>query len=78
MGANFVNSICEKMGPIFEKLLNARAGLKILTNYCIERKTLVKFEIPVEKMDYKGFWFLILDISGKEVAYRILEAYRFA
>ena len=52
-------------------MLNARSGLKILSNYCTERKSAAFFEVPVENMSYKNS-------SGEEVAYKILEAFRFA
>lgn len=71
MGANIVNTVCEHLSPKLEDLTGARSGLRILSNLCTERKALAFFEIPVEKMSWK-------QTSGKEVAFRILEAYRFA
>ena len=71
MGANTINTICEYLSPFICKMLNARSGLKILSNYCTERKSAAFFEVPVENMSYKNS-------SGEEVAYKILEAFRFA
>ena len=71
MGANLVNTICEFLSEPIEKLIKARSGLKILSNLCTERKAVAYFEIPVISMGWK-------ESTGEEVAYKILEAYRFA
>jgi hydroxymethylglutaryl-CoA reductase len=54
MGANAVNTLCEKMAPYFENMLYGRAGLKILSNLCTERRSIAQFEVLLSKMDYKG------------------------
>lgn len=71
MGANLVNTVCEKLAPELEKLTEGRAGLKILTNLCTERKAWSRFRVNFSKMGYKG-------LKGEEVASKILEAYDFA
>jgi hydroxymethylglutaryl-CoA reductase len=38
MGANIVNTVCEHLSPHLNKLLNARSGLRILSNLCTERR----------------------------------------
>jgi hydroxymethylglutaryl-CoA synthase len=48
MGANIVNTVCEHLSPYIETLLEARCGLRILSNLCTERKALAQFEIPVD------------------------------
>ena len=41
------------------------AGIAILSNYCIERKALSYFEIPIKNMGWKG-------VHGQDVADKIL------
>jgi degradative hydroxymethylglutaryl-CoA reductase len=72
MGANIINTICEATAPYMQSLLGqGYIGIKILTNLCTERMTVSSFEIPLDKLDWKG-------TSGKLVAEKIIEAYRFA
>jgi degradative hydroxymethylglutaryl-CoA reductase len=70
MGANITNTIAEKAKEIVS-FMGIKTGISILSNYCIERKSVSKFMIPVEKLTWKGH-------KGSEVAERLLEAYRFA
>jgi len=59
MGANLVNTVCEKVAPYIQSLLeNCKIGLRILTNLCTERMARSEFKIPVEKLKWKG-------VSGK-------------
>ena len=53
MGANLLNSLCEKTKK-YILTMGIKTGIAILTNYCIERKALSWFEIPVEEMSWKG------------------------
>lgn len=71
MGANLVNTVCERIAPTIDEISGGRSALKILSNLCVYRKAISKFEIPVKKMGYKGH-------PGQLVAKRILEAYLFA
>ncbi len=45
--------------------------MAILSHYCIERKALAEFEIPVELMGWKG-------VEGEQMAQKILQGYKFA
>lgn len=65
-----INNICEKAKCIISKR-GIKTGIAILSNYCVERKALSYFEIPVYDMAHKGF-------SGEAVVSKILEAYQFA
>lgn len=47
MGANIVNTIVEYTAPFIEELTGGRAGLKILSNLCTERRAVSEFEIPL-------------------------------
>lgn len=53
MGANITNTIAEKAKEIIT-FMGIKTGISILTNYCIERKSVSKFMIPVEQMSWKG------------------------
>jgi hydroxymethylglutaryl-CoA reductase len=37
MGANVINSMCERIAPELERITKGTAILKILSNYCVER-----------------------------------------
>lgn len=67
MGANITNTVAEKTKEIISKI-GIQCGIAILTNYCLERKASSHFEIPIEKMTWKG-------VPGIEVAEKIIEAY---
>lgn len=66
MGANVVNSLCEKAAPAVCAALNGRQGLRILSNLADQRLATAKAAIPVEA------------VGGREVAKGIVEANRFA
>lgn len=70
MGANITNTLCEKTKDFISKM-GIKTGIAILSNYCVERKALSFFEIPIKDMGWKG-------VSGLEVAEKIMEAYNFA
>jgi hydroxymethylglutaryl-CoA reductase len=46
MGANITNILCEKAKDYISKM-GIKTGIAILSNYCVERKALSYFEIPV-------------------------------
>ncbi|CAI5715920.1 unnamed protein product [Peronospora destructor] len=71
MGANIVNTVAEGLSEEVSKVTQSRVGLRILTNLCIQRRARTEFEIPLNKLGWKG-------VDGKEVADRIIEAYNFA
>lgn len=65
MGANAINSIAEKIAPIFEEITGGKVCLKILSN--LADKRLVKAIATIKK-----------DIIGKEAVDGIIKAYQFA
>ena len=71
MGANIINTICEGLAYEVQTLIKCRIGLKILSNYCTERRSFAKFKVPIQNLKYKNF-------SGKEVAKGIIESFEFA
>jgi degradative hydroxymethylglutaryl-CoA reductase len=71
MGANVVNTVAEGLAPRLAELVSGRAGLRILSNLSVERRSRAAFRLPVEALAWKGF-------DGTQVAQRLLEAYRFA
>lgn len=55
MGANAINTIAEASAPFINELLGqGSVGIRILSNLCTERMTIATFEIPVEKLAWKG------------------------
>jgi len=72
MGANVINTISEATAPYINQLLGQGSiGIRILSNLCTDRMTIATFEIPVDKLAWKG-------ATGELVAKKIVEAYRFA
>ena len=72
MGANVINTIVEATAPYIHEIIGqGQIGIRILSNLCTERMTIATFEIPVEKLAWKG-------AAGDQVAKKILEAHRFA
>lgn len=71
MGANIINTIVEHTAPFIEHITGGRAGIKILSNLCSERKALASFEIPIKELAWKN-------ATGEEVCKKIMEAFYFA
>jgi hydroxymethylglutaryl-CoA reductase len=71
MGANVVNSACEAVGPVIEKITGGRVNLRILSNLANKRLARAEFTLSFEHLVTK-------DLSGEQVAKRIVEANRFA
>ena len=72
MGANVVNTVCERLAPdIVDLLPGARVGLRILSNYCTERMVRVTFKVPLTSLKRK-------EVDGLLLATRIIEANDFA
>lgn len=65
MGANIINTICEQSTNDILRITGGTPGIRIMSNYCTERLTKVKFSIPIDKL-------------GQEVAAKILQGYEFA
>jgi len=71
MGANAVNTACEKLAPRIEQLTGGRVHLRILSNLSDRRMTRVRCTVPVEALAFDDF-------SGESVRDGIIEAYAFA
>ncbi len=72
MGANAINSMCERLAPRVEELTGGRVGLRILSNLTDRRTVTVTGRVPVAELDGRGAG------SGAELARRIEEASVFA
>ncbi len=71
MGANAINTACEKLAPRIEALTGGRVHLKILSNLSDRRMARVRCTIPVKELAFDNF-------SGESVCDGIIEAYAFA
>ncbi len=67
MGANFVNSVCERLAPQLEALSGGRANLRILSNLSDRRKARAHCQLPAQELTQAGQ-------SGQDVARGIVEA----
>ena len=72
MGANIVNTICEKMAHKITKIIpNSTTGLRILTNLCKKRTAGASCVIPSSTFSKNG-------VDGLQVVKAIEQAYLFA
>jgi hydroxymethylglutaryl-CoA reductase len=71
MGANLINTMCEGVAPLLERVTGGRVRLRILSNLADLRLARASCRIPFEALSDFGF-------SGAEVAHGIAEASRFA
>jgi hydroxymethylglutaryl-CoA reductase len=71
MGANAVNTACERLAPRIEALTGGRVHLRILSNLADRRLTKAECTIPIEQLAFDNF-------SGEEVRDGIIEAWAFA
>ena len=71
MGANLVNSLCEELSVYLEKLVEAKTGLKILSNYTDRSLVKIDAEIKTNFLNKNGY-------SGEEVRDGIINACNFA
>jgi len=71
MGANAVNTACERLAPTLEQLSGGRVHLRILSNLADRRLARARCMIPVSELAFTAF-------SGERVRDGILEAYAFA
>ena len=71
MGANIVNTICERVSRRLQQLLPCDIGLQILTNLNDKRRAKATCEIPAKVFDCARF-------DGAQVIERIEQAYQFA
>ncbi len=71
MGANTVNTICEKVAPLVEKLTGGRVNLRILSNLADERLAHAQGSVPTDALALE-------DVPGADVAQRIVEVWALA
>src|SRR3954464_356211 len=71
MGANLINTMCEGVAPVLERLTGGRVRLRILSNLADLRLARASCRMPFDALADFGF-------SGAEVAHGIAEAWRFA
>ncbi len=71
MGANLVNSMCEGVSALVEKITRGKVFLKILSNLADRSLVRARVSIPPRLLDGKGF-------SGEEIREGIILANHFA
>ena len=72
MGANAVNTMCERLAEPLKELSGGRVGLRILSNLNDRRTVRARGMIPFAALGKKN------EVRGKQLAYRIEEASVFA
>ena len=71
MGANAINTTCERLAPVIEELTGGRVNLRILSNLADRRKAAASCMIPADALGSKG-------MPGADVVRGIIEAAAFA
>jgi hydroxymethylglutaryl-CoA reductase len=71
MGANAVNTACERLSPRVEAITGGKVHLRILSNLADRRIARARCTIPVKELAFDDF-------SGEEVRDGIIAAYAFA
>jgi hydroxymethylglutaryl-CoA reductase len=71
MGANAVNTACERLAPRVEAITGGRVHLRILSNLADQRLARARCTIPLGELAFDDF-------SGETVRDGIIEAYAFA
>jgi len=71
MGANAVNTACERLAPRVEAITGGRTGLRILSNLADRRLARARCTIPADALAFRDF-------AGEEVAQGVVEAWAFA
>ena len=71
MGANMVNTVAERLGPVIETLTGETVGMHILSNLSDLRLARARVVLRPEHLDHG-------DVGGEEVAAELAAAYRFA
>ncbi|HRJ59226.1 MAG TPA: hydroxymethylglutaryl-CoA reductase, degradative [Anaerolineales bacterium] len=71
MGANAVNTACERLAPKIEAITGGKVHLRILSNLADRRIARARCTIPVKELAFDSF-------SGEEVRDGIIAAYAFA
>ncbi|MEM9693924.1 MAG: hydroxymethylglutaryl-CoA reductase, degradative, partial [Myxococcota bacterium] len=72
MGANAINSMCERLAPRIEELTGARVGLRILSNLTDRRRVVARGRVPFTMLQGRG------GDSPAQLARAIVEASVFA
>jgi hydroxymethylglutaryl-CoA reductase len=71
MGANAINTACERLAPAIEELTGGRVHLRILSNLADRRLASARCSIPVDSLAFGEY-------SGESVRDGIIEAWAFA
>ncbi len=71
MGANAINTACEKLSPMIEDITGGRVHLRILSNLADKRLAKAECTIPLNKLAFGDF-------TAEEVRDGIIEAWAFA
>ena len=71
MGANIVNTACEKMAPRLEAITGGRVHLRILSNLADHRLAKAQCTVPLKELAFDKF-------SGEQVRDGVIEAWAFA
>jgi hydroxymethylglutaryl-CoA reductase len=71
MGANAVNTACERLAPRLEALTGGRVHLRILSNLADRRLARARCVIPLKDLAFENY-------SGEQVRDGIIEAWAFA
>jgi hydroxymethylglutaryl-CoA reductase len=71
MGANAINTMCERIAPRILSMTGGRVGLRILSNLADRRRVVARGSVPLELLVGKGK-------EGRELAQGIVEASVFA
>src|SRR5271157_4596685 len=71
MGANAVNTACERLAPKVESITGGKVHLRILSNLADRRLARVRCVIPFKELSFEGY-------SGDQVRDGIIAAYAFA
>jgi hydroxymethylglutaryl-CoA reductase len=71
MGANAVNTACERIAPLLERITGGRVRLRILSNLADRRLARARCAVPMDALAFE-------DWSGEAVRDGVLEAYAFA
>ena len=71
MGANAINTACERLAPIIEDLTGGRVHLRILSNLADRRLATAECTIPLDMLAFDDF-------SAEQVRDGIIEAWAFA
>ena len=77
MGANAVNTACERLAPQVEQITGGKVHLRILSNLADRRIARARCAIPVKELEMVG-QNGILSYSGDQVRDGIIAAYAFA